>query len=798
MNNSAKILGGLTALYSGYSAIKTLNHVRVSNLPRQTLQRNIAPLIHTALGCTLGGLGVVLGDNSLSVAGALQIASQQLSGKYFSYQNREDDKKRSELAKRLSSDLFTQGCCAYINAEAENLTEAQRANIIKKLSDSRLQAYIHDIKDKNNKHNLEKKAKGIFKKLDTSSMKGLNDYENNSQLNDDEKEFYKTILKKFPNETLKFKMTDEERKLFKKYAAAQFIYSDNPISYSGTILDIFELKDGVVPSKDLTFPDKNIKETENQYGRFLDNNAEFIIADSTNHDGQNQNIKLKTGDYIHANLRITGNKKYLIRVQPDDKNTNEAVYENKVMTALEQFNNKNKFEWDLSTGLAVASLSALFGTIMIGTPIIQQIEKISLLESLAKSTKLGANIAHILMPCAINASDMRGNLASKIDEKKKIIVKNDKLFQKLADMNINPKNQNYHFLIDFNGTLTKGSEFKNLYSVQREISNENMMNIFDKIVALGDVADNSHHIHIALKEKFHDLQDNKHNKTRTTLNKNDVKTIEGQGVFHIKDTETYGIGNEVLIETMINKIAETKNNDSAKEYYKNEMHQKLKSLKDRHTQELTTSVTYIMFNDDLYALETKPKLRDDAKSFLNEHKGRFTVLTGAKLPSDIKNALELDEKNCQEEQKPEDKKKYAEELIINNKKIPKEKIVAFGDGGNDWGMFHNVNIATQLGEMNDNKSMNFADAFSDVVIQELSDFKILNLVAQEGIKSHNRLKIFGMTEIALMAGLSLLNRHTHNHLLHIGFHLGSQIALDLYARYRSEEVIKNVLNSVKN
>ena len=105
MNNSAKILGGLTALYSGYSAIKTLNHVRVSNLPRQTLQRNIAPLIHTALGCTLGGLGVVLGDNSLSVAGALQIASQQLSGKYFSYQNREDDKKRSELAKRLSSDL---------------------------------------------------------------------------------------------------------------------------------------------------------------------------------------------------------------------------------------------------------------------------------------------------------------------------------------------------------------------------------------------------------------------------------------------------------------------------------------------------------------------------------------------------------------------------------------------------------------------------------------------------------------------------------------------------------------------
>jgi cation transport ATPase len=196
-----------------------------------------------------------------------------------------------------------------------------------------------------------------------------------------------------------------------------------------------------------------------------------------------------------------------------------------------------------------------------------------------------------------------------------------------------------------------------------------------------------------------------------------------------------------------------------------------------------------MIKNNFYALKTQPRLRDDAIDFLNEHKGRFTVLTGAKLPDNVKETLGLNETNCRESLKPEDKKNYAENLIINNTKMPKEKIVAFGDGGNDWGMFHTVNVATQLGDSNEDKIVNFADVFSDVVIPELSDFKILNNIAKNGIKSHKNLRNFGLGVMASGIGISLFNIHYHNPLFHVIHHLGTQLVMDALAHRFSNNVV---------
>ena len=775
-HNIAKIIGGTTALYSTVSVASIANNIYKSSFPAQAFQNNITPLIHTSLGLSLGGLGAVLGDLSLSVGGGLQIASQQIAGQYFAHTNKIREEKRSNAAKLMSASLYTRGCCAYINSDRDDIDEQVRASIVRKLSDARLKAYLATLTDTKDKEAAQK----LFSKLDMSSMAKSEAYDKNPKLNDADKQLYAKILKQFPNKALSFEMTDKERKLFKEFAAPQFTYSDKPIPYSGKICDIFELSDigKKTAPKDIILPTQIDGDISNKYGRFL-RKDEVITGNSTNDDGQNNEKSFKVDDDIPANIRIIGDKKYMIRIQPDENNTGEAVYENKMMSAMEQ--KPDKFEWDLPTAFAAISLTALLGVIAIGTPVINHKQKIGLLASLTKATKWGAKIAEVFMPCAINAANIRGHIAYYLEQKKNIIIKNEHLLENLSKMNISKDNDDYHFLIDFNGTLTKGSEFVALRSHNGAITDNTTLNdIIKQMIRLGEVGNKSHHIHKALKNKFPNI-------TVEDTDKGNIHHIDGQGIYQLTKDKHYAIGNESLMNTVIDEIAKTKEKDNKN--YKTKMLHKFKRLKNKDTNKKTHSVTYIMIHDNFYALDTEPKLRDDAKKFLNEHEGRFTVLTGATLPNKIKDALELNEKNCCEGLKPEDKKTHAETLTIKGKKMPKEKIVAFGDGGNDWGMFHTVNVATQLGDSSSDKTLNFADVFSDVVIPELSDFEILNNIAKSGMKSHKNLRNWGIGVMVLGGAMSLLNVHRHNPLLHVVHHLGTQLMFDALAHRFSDDIV---------
>ena len=106
--------------------------------------------------------------------------------------------------------------------------------------------------------------------------------------------------------------------------------------------------------------------------------------------------------------------------------------------------------------------------------------------------------------------------------------------------------------------------------------------------------------------------------------------------------------------------------------------------------------------------------------------------------------------------------------------MPKEKIVAFGDGGNDWGMFHTVNVATQLTDIHDDKhkyNMNLANIFSDVIIPQLSDFDILNNIAKKQKTPQKILNGLGLLDMAWGASMVLSHAHHHNPLYHTIHHL---------------------------
>ncbi|MFT6212249.1 MAG: soluble P-type ATPase [Alphaproteobacteria bacterium] len=795
-NRLGTTLGLMSAAYAGHSIISTLKDIKKSPYPKKALQNNLVSLTHSAIGLSSGLLGVISGNGALAINGALQIASHLLSEKYFNQQQKDYEKTKSKAAQALQQEPMLKGCCVgdfdtdkrihmlrvdkyiakkYMNRSDEKKKQdreiirdkqtlnraftaiqknekpndadtvmydemveqypdsmfqnqglqQQETEVIQKLLSKRLELYKDHIEKSNKSEDKEADIQGvtaIFEKLkQCTTLKEYQNYNKNAQLSDADKKLYAEIVKQFPDKDLNISLSNSALSA----RAPIMVSSQNPVPFSGTIDGIFKLNEDVdyEEVKDNIFA----KNSDDTYKNGKEVNT--VTVDTQNVNGDTDLKELGKYSDIAENTQIKGN--YVLEIRPD------KAYENLMDEALKE----DKFEWHLPTISGALSLGALIGSIAIGTPLIQFFQKTSLLGALTQATIIGTNLAEKLMPCAMNAADMTPYVAQELD-KKGIILRNPEALAKLSDMRIGKDKEPYHLLIDFNGTLTQGSEVHQIKNDKDEkIDNGDISKIMQPIIALGEKANKIHHIHTALKAQYPNV-----NADEVTLEDDNITTIEGKGCYYIgkdeTDPKTYAIGSQGLIDDVIEKLYPVKDSSSLFMFEtstinpkKKALKDQLKALKEKETS-TGTSTTFMMVNDTIYALETKPKIRTDAKEFLEKHKGKFTVLSGGTIPDAAKEALGLTADNCFEKQTPEGKTDQAK-TVLAKKKNDLDQVVAFGDGGNDWNMFKNANIAIQMADTQSENITDFAHIFSDATLNNLSDFTVLNETAQKSTAKNN-------------------------------------------------------------